>query len=187
MSSEEYFDDGVEEQGNTGELRVQSCELGECKELTAPAPIQASLCRKGVFVMLKDCPCKVADLKISKTGKHGSTKANMVGYDVVTGNKKQVTVPGHTQMWEFTPQKMEYEVADISGEQITAMTPEGEEKFFMVPPGEVGENLIRDFKANAEKNGDAFYLITVLYAPRGAEGAWKANMHVESYKQGKME
>ncbi len=31
----------------------------QCKELEQPAPIQASLCRKGVFVIMCDNPCKV--------------------------------------------------------------------------------------------------------------------------------
>ena len=43
----------------TGELNVQSVDLTECKELNQPVPLQATLCRKGVYAILKDCPCKV--------------------------------------------------------------------------------------------------------------------------------
>jgi len=169
-----------------GQLNIQSCDLTECKELEQPVPLQASLCRKNCFVIMKDNPCKVADLKISKTGKHGSTKANMVGYDVITGKKYQETVPGHTSMWGFTPVKVEYEVADIQDGVITAMTPDGQEKFFNVPEDpEVGEKLVKEFKENAEKGGDQFWVVTVVYAPRMVGKKWMANMLVEAYKPGK--
>jgi len=170
----------------TGELNVQSVDLTECKELNQPVPLQATLCRKGVYAILKDCPCKVADLKISKTGKHGSSKANMVGYDIITNKKYQETVPGHTMMFGFTPVKIEYEVADIHDGQITAMTPDGQEKFFNVPEDpEVGEKLVNEFNDNAAKGGDQFWIITVVYAPRMVGKKWMANMLVESYKAGK--
>jgi translation initiation factor 5A len=184
--AEEYVHDEVDDASSgTGELDIQSCDLGDCKELEQPFPLQASLCRKGVCVIMKDCPTKVNELKISKTGKHGSSKANMVGYDVITNRKYQETVPGHATMFGFEMKKMEYEVVDIVGGQITAMTAEGQEKFFNVPSQEHGAKLVADFKANAEKAGDQFYIITVLYAPRMVGKKWMANMYVESYKPGK--
>ena len=91
----------------------------------------------------------------------------MVGYDIITNKKYQETVPGHTMMFGFTPVKVEYEVADIHDGQITAMTPDGQEKFFNVPEDpEVGEKLVNEFTENAAKGGDQFWIITVVYAPR---------------------
>ena len=51
----------------TGELNVQSIDLTECKELNQPVPLQATLCRKGVYAILKDCPCKVRDPTTQRT------------------------------------------------------------------------------------------------------------------------
>lgn len=132
MSAENEYDHnaGEEESVGAGELNIQSIDLADCKELEQPFPIQASLCRKGVCVIMKDSPAKVSELKISKTGKHGSSKANMVGYDVITNRKYQETVPGHATMFSFEMKKFEYEVVDIVGNQITAMTADGTEKFF---------------------------------------------------------
>jgi translation initiation factor 5A len=171
-----------------GVENIQSMDLEDVKELQQPVPIQASHCRKGVFVVLQDCPCKVNDLKVSKTGKHGSAKANIVGYDVITGKKIQETAPGHATYFAFTPSKIDYEVADINDGQITAMTPDGQEYFFNVPANEeVGEKLVKEFKENTEKNGDQYFTITVLYAPRMVGKKWMANMLVESYKASKPE
>jgi len=185
MASE--FVPEAEEVYEEGEQNYEAVELGDCKELEQPAPIQASLCRKGVHVIMKDNPCKVNELKISKTGKHGSSKANMVGYDIITNRKYQETVPGHATMFSFEPKKMEYEVVDISDGKITAMTPDGVEKFFNLSSAnkDVAEKLLGDFRANAEKGGDQFYIITVLYAPRMVGKKWMANLHVETYKPGK--
>jgi len=177
-----------EEEFDNGGASVISIDLQDCKHLQQPVPIEATHCRKGVFVVMKDCPCKVSDLKISKTGKHGHAKANMVGYDVITGKKYQETVPGHITMMAFTPIKIEYEVADIVGSDITAMDPDGGEHHFNVPDNkEVGEKLVAEFKENAAKKGETFYVISVLYAPRMVGKKWMANMFVESYKQGKQE
>jgi len=174
------------ESAGTGELNIQTIDLSECKELNQPVPLQATQCRKGVFAILKDCPCKVADLKISKTGKHGSSKANMVGYDIISGKKYQETVPGHTMMFGFTPVKIEFEVVDIQDGQITAMTADGTERFFNLPEDpEVGGKLLAEFRENAEKSGDQFWIITVVFAPRMVGKKWVANMLVESYKKGK--
>jgi translation initiation factor 5A len=172
---------------STGLLTCMSVDLEDCKELEQPAPLQASLCRKGVFVIMCDNPCKVSELKISKTGKHGSSKANMTGYDLITNRKYQETVPGHATMFGFEPKKMEYEVCDINNGQITAMTADGQEKFFNLPEEEHGQKLLADFQANAEKGGDAFYIITVMYCPRMVGKKWMANIYVESYKAGAKE
>jgi len=171
----------------TGQLNIQSVDLEDCKELEQPFPLQASLCRKGVCVIMCDNPCKVSELKISKTGKHGSSKANMVGYDVITNRKYQETVPGHATMFGFEAKKIEFEVVDISGGQITAMTADGVEKFFNLPEEEHGPKLLAEFQANAEKGGDMFWIITVIYCPRMVGKKWMANMYVESYKPGKAE
>jgi len=179
MASEE-----PQEQSVNGFNYIQM-DLEDCKELEQPAPLQASLCRKNVYVIMCDNPCKVNELKISKTGKHGSSKANMVGYDVITNRKYQETVPGHATMFGFEPKKMEYEVVDISNGQITAMTADGQEKFFNLPiEEEHGPKLLADFQANAEKGGDAFFVITVMYCPRMIGKKWMANIYVESYKPG---
>jgi len=81
--------------------------------------------------------------------------------------------------------KKEYEVADIAEGLITAITPEGEEKSFPLPEGEIGDKLKEEFKTNQDKGGDQFFLIGVIYAPRMVGKKWMANVLVESFKTGK--
>jgi hypothetical protein len=99
-----------------------------------------------------------------------------------------IAIPGHTMMFGFTPVKIEFEVVDITDGQITAMTADGTERFFNLPEDpEVGAKLLAEFKDNAEKGGDQFWIITVVFAPRMVGKKWVANMLVESYKKGKEE
>lgn len=65
------------------------------------------------------------------------------------------------------------------------MTPEGVEHFFSVPPTEIGEKLVKEFKEAQDKGTDSFFVMTVLYAPRLIGKKWVANMLVESYKAGR--
>lgn len=53
--------------------------------LTTPA--QASSLRIGGYAMLNGFPCKISDMSVSKTGKHGHAKVHLEGYDIFTNNK----------------------------------------------------------------------------------------------------
>ena len=42
--------------------------------------------------MLKSHPCKIIEFSTAKTGKHGSSKALIVGIDIFTGKKVEESV-----------------------------------------------------------------------------------------------
>ena len=83
--------------------------------------------------------------------------------------------------------QVEYEVADISGGEISAIAADGSERTFMLPNTDYGAKLLEEFRANQEKGGDLFWVITVLYCPRMVGKKWMANIFVESYKLGAKE
>jgi translation initiation factor 5A len=49
--------------------------------------------KKGGHVVIKGFPCKVAEYSTAKTGKHGSAKANIMGYDIFSGKKYEMFAP----------------------------------------------------------------------------------------------
>merc|ERR1719183_22919 len=53
-------------------------------------PQQASLCRKNAFIMVKGHACKVIDMTISKTGKHGHAKCKFTCVDIFNGAKLEM-------------------------------------------------------------------------------------------------
>lgn len=53
---------------------------------------------------------QIADVKTSKTGKHGHMKVNITGNDVLTNKKYNDVMPGHATCVEFKYIKIEYQV-----------------------------------------------------------------------------
>merc|ERR1719487_1200148 len=89
-------------------------------------PIRAGEVRKGGYVMLKGKPCKVVEVSVSKTGKHGHAKANIVGLDVFTNKKYTEISPTSHNMVAPTMFRNEWQLTDISPDgEITLMNEVG--------------------------------------------------------------
>ena len=51
--------------------------------------------QKGSYVILEGAACKVADMQISRPGKHGHAKVRLTAVGLVDGKKRIVVMPGH--------------------------------------------------------------------------------------------
>merc|ERR1719476_634081 len=71
--------------------------MAEASRLT---PTGAHDLKKGSMAILKGHPCKIVEVKTSKTGKHGHAKCNITGICQITGKKYQEVKPGHFNMME---------------------------------------------------------------------------------------
>merc|ERR1711998_806469 len=87
--------------GNTSEtiMAEEQDETFETAEsgasLTTPA--EAGSVKKGGFLLVKGFPCKVVDIKTSKTGKHGHAKCVFTALDIFTNKKYEMMSPStHT-------------------------------------------------------------------------------------------
>eukprot|EP00758_Cryptobia_borreli_P013343 Tbor_TRINITY_DN5825_c1_g1::TRINITY_DN5825_c1_g1_i1::g.6674::m.6674/K03263/EIF5A; translation initiation factor 5A len=56
-------------------------------------PIQAGALKKGDHMVIKGHPCKIIDMSVSKTGKHGHAKASIVAVDIFTKQKLEDQAP----------------------------------------------------------------------------------------------
>merc|ERR1712048_1196288 len=90
--------------------------MGAAAGASKTVPIRAGEVRKGTYVMLKGKPCKVHDVSISKTGKHGHAKANIMGFDVFTGRKYVEIYPTSHNMTAPTMFRSEYELTNVNKE-----------------------------------------------------------------------
>lgn len=52
-------------------------------------PMSMGEIKKGGYMCIENRPCKVIDLTFHKTGKHGGSKASVVGIDIFNGRKKE--------------------------------------------------------------------------------------------------
>jgi len=80
------------------------------------SPAQAHTLKKGAYVLIKGHPCKVAECKLSKTGKHGHMKARVSARCVITGIKYESVQAGHTVMQTIALDKEDYNLAYVDEE-----------------------------------------------------------------------
>ena len=55
--------------------------------------VEAGQIRKGGYIMIKSKPCKVKDVSVSKTGKHGHAKCKFSASDIFTGTTCEELCP----------------------------------------------------------------------------------------------
>jgi translation initiation factor 5A len=99
------------------------------------SPVQAHALKKGNYVLIKGHPCKVSEVKLSKTGKHGHMKARVSTRCIVTGIKYESVKPGHTIMQQIQVEKDEFQLAYVdedAKQTLRFLDDQGEEMEFKV-------------------------------------------------------
>jgi translation initiation factor 5A len=95
-------------------------------------------------MMIKGHACKVLNIAVSKTGKHGHAKCNFLAVDIFTGKKLEDMVPSSHGTTVPIVNRSDWEIIDIDGEELTLMDEGGNQKTDMnlpsIPPG-LGEEI----------------------------------------------
>jgi len=109
-------------------------------------PMQAGALRKSGHCMLKGHPCKITEISISKTGKHGHAKAHIVGTDIFTGKKCEDLCPTSHNMEIPNVRKTEYQLIDVDADKgnCSVLLENGDTKDDL--------NLPRDSSGNYEED-----------------------------------
>lgn len=79
-------------------------------------------------MMIKGKPCKVLNISVSKTGKHGHAKCNFTATDIFTGKKYEDMIPSTHGTTVPIVNRSEWEVIDIDGDELTLMDEAGNQK-----------------------------------------------------------
>merc|ERR1719215_2112934 len=135
-------------------------------------PHEAHHVKKGGYIMIKDFPCKIVEIKTSKTGKHGHAKCNITGVDVLTGRKYNEVHPGHIILDAFDRIQMEYDVSHTEGAEddfvVHAMDEEGnQEQFATFFSPEVAREVFKKINPTEGEDDDKAWKVSVVYAPVG--------------------
>lgn len=75
-------------------------------------PMEAGQLRKNGHAMLKGKPCKIVELSVSKTGKHGHAKCAIVGIDIFTNKKYEDMCPSTHNMEVPNLTRLEFQLLD---------------------------------------------------------------------------
>jgi len=99
MSAEDEYDIDT---GDAGASQTVSVEAGQI--------------RKGGYIMVKGKPCKVRDVSVSKTGKHGHAKCKFSAIDIFTGNTCEELCPSSHNIDVPVVSKKDYMIQGIQDE-----------------------------------------------------------------------
>ena len=77
-------------------------------------PMSAGELKKGGHIMIKGKPCKVAEISMSKTGKHGHAKAHIVALNIFNGKKLEDLCPASHNIDVPFVKRTEFQVLDIN-------------------------------------------------------------------------
>jgi translation initiation factor 5A len=87
-------------------------------------PVQAGNLKKGDFVCINDFPCRVIDISVSKTGKHGHAKANITAVDIFTNKKYEDSSPSSHTMPCPVVKRTEFQLLDIGSDGALSLMDE---------------------------------------------------------------
>lgn len=79
-------------------------------------PQKASACRKGSYLMINNHPCKIIDMSISKTGKHGHAKCKFTAKDIFDNTQHEFVQTSTHNVDIPNVKRTEYQLSNIEDE-----------------------------------------------------------------------
>lgn len=98
--------------------------------------------KKGSYIVIEDVACKVVDVSISRPGKHGHAKVNLMAVGLLDGKKRNMTAPGHDSVDVPLIDKRNAQVLSISGTTANVMDMETYETFDMEIPDDIDGDVV---------------------------------------------
>merc|ERR1712046_564305 len=156
MSDEENFD-------------IETTDAGA----SATVSVEAGQIRKGGYIMIKGKPCKVRDVSVSKTGKHGHAKCKFSAVDIFTGNTCEELCPSTYSIDVPVVNKKDWMIQGLQDETyVLLMDDDGEMREDLQLPNETfktdddntASQLIQDYCAMVDDGSNIEIYCTVLAA-----------------------
>lgn len=98
--------------------------------------------KKGTYIMIDDVPCMVTAISVSKTGKHGATKAHVDAVGMFDDKKRIFIAPTSFKVFSPMVEKRAGQVVSISGDTAQLMDVETYETFNAMVPVELKEKIV---------------------------------------------
>lgn len=147
-------------------------------------PTSAGALKKNGYVMLKGFPCKITDIKTSKTGKHGHAKCNITGKCILSGKSYNEVQPSHAHMGEPVVTITEYQVLFIDEDEgtISALDGNNEEHTLQFKKDEeIYQGLLEMYNENEDVD-DKDIVINVYNAPRAKGSEYESVEHLKEFR-----
>ena len=93
--------------------------------------------QKGGYVVLEGAACRVADIQVSKSGKHGHSKVRLTAVGLVDEKKRVTIMPGHDNVEVPIVEKKTAQILSIHDNIANVMDSENYETFDLKIPEEL--------------------------------------------------
>ena len=107
----------------------------------------------GSYIMIEGAACKIANIDISRPGKHGHAKCRIEAVGIIRGEKKVVVLPGHDKIDSTVIEKKSAQVLSVHGDDANVMDEESFETFDLKIPDEL--------KGKVEEGSKVLYWIVI--------------------------
>ena len=97
--------------------------------------------KKGSYIVVDGVACRVVDLSVSRPGKHGHAKVNLMAVGILDGKKRNYVAPGHDSVEVPLIDKRNAQVLSISGNMANVMDSESYETFDLEIPEELKKDV----------------------------------------------
>ena len=99
------------------EYNIESGDAGASDTIS----VEAGQVRKGGYIMIKGKPCKVKEVSVSKTGKHGHAKCKFSASDIFTGTTCEELCPSTHSIDVPIVKKTEWIITGIQDENYVLL------------------------------------------------------------------
>ena len=104
--------------------------------------ITAHEAKPGTTILIEGVACVVKSQDISKTGKHGSSKARIEAVGIIDDKKRVLVKPGHEKFDVPLIEKKKGQVLSIDGDNANMMDIESFETLVVKIPAELRESIV---------------------------------------------
>ena len=102
----------------------------------------ANSLKVGSYIMIEGAACRVANIQVSRPGKHGHAKMRIDAVGLLDGRKREVVMPGHDNVEVPIIDKKTAQVLSINGDVANVMDSETYETFDLKIPEELKDNVV---------------------------------------------
>ncbi|MBI4141366.1 translation initiation factor IF-5A [Candidatus Woesearchaeota archaeon] len=99
--------------------------------------VNAGSIKEGSYIIIDGAACKVTNVDIGKSGKHGHAKARVVAVGLIDEKKREIVLPAHDNVEVPIIEKKGAQVLSITGDKANVMDLETYETFDLDIPEEL--------------------------------------------------
>lgn len=116
--------------------------------------VEVSTLRVGSYIVHNDRPCKITEIHVSKTGKHGAAKAVIVMKDIFTGSKHSTSYSTSEKVQEPVIVTKQYVLVDMTDEEVVVLNDRNDQETYTIGRhplfAEIEHGIMNDFTSGKQ-------------------------------------